>query len=195
MGFRFRKSINLGGGFKVNLSKSGVGYSWGTKGVRFTKTAKGRKRTTLSVPGTGISYVTESGGNHKSTKKNAKRATNNFTQPTYTPENPDNERGNHMAWVKFAICFFLGFFGVHKFMEKKTGMGLLYLFTMGLFGFGWLYDCGKYLISAIKSTSFKANESNNSVEPAATTTANTTENHPVELPAVDFKKMIKCYSG
>ena len=27
-----------------------------------------------------------------------------------------------MAWVKFAICFFLGFFGVHKFMEKKTGM-------------------------------------------------------------------------
>ena len=32
MGFRFRKSINLGGGFRVNLSKSGIGYSWGTKG-------------------------------------------------------------------------------------------------------------------------------------------------------------------
>ena len=59
MGFRFRKSINLGGGFKINLSKSGVGYSWGTKGARITKTAKGTKRTTLSVPGTGISYVSE----------------------------------------------------------------------------------------------------------------------------------------
>ena len=51
MGFRFRKSINLGSGFKVNLSKSGVGYSWGTKGVRYTKTASGKKRTTLSIPG------------------------------------------------------------------------------------------------------------------------------------------------
>ena len=68
MGFRFRKSINLGGGFRVNLSKSGVGYSWGTKGVRFTKTAKGTKRTTLSIPGTGISHVSETSG-----KQNTKR--------------------------------------------------------------------------------------------------------------------------
>lgn len=60
MGFRFRKSINLGGGFRVNLSKSGVGYSWGTKGFRVTKTSKGRSRVTTSIPGTGISYSTES---------------------------------------------------------------------------------------------------------------------------------------
>lgn len=31
MGLRFRKSIKLGGGFRLNLSKSGVGYSWGKK--------------------------------------------------------------------------------------------------------------------------------------------------------------------
>lgn len=61
MGFRFRKSVNLGGGFRVNLSKSGVGYSWGTKGLRITKTAKGKSRVTASIPGTGISYSTESG--------------------------------------------------------------------------------------------------------------------------------------
>lgn len=62
MGFRYRKSINLGGGFRINLSKSGVGYSWGTKGFRVGKTASGRTRTTYSIPGTGISYVSESGG-------------------------------------------------------------------------------------------------------------------------------------
>lgn len=33
MEFRYRKSINLGGGFRINLSKSGIGYSWGTKGL------------------------------------------------------------------------------------------------------------------------------------------------------------------
>lgn len=54
MGFRYRKSINLGGGFKVNVSKSGVGYSWGVKGARVTKTARGTTRKTLSVPGTGF---------------------------------------------------------------------------------------------------------------------------------------------
>lgn len=42
MGFRFRKSINMGGGFRLNLSKSGVGYSWGTKGFRITKRANSK---------------------------------------------------------------------------------------------------------------------------------------------------------
>ncbi len=68
MGLRFRKSINLGGGFRVNLSKSGVGYSWGTKGLRLTKTANGKSRVTASIPGTGISYTAESGGKRKTKK-------------------------------------------------------------------------------------------------------------------------------
>ena len=61
MGLRFRKSINLGGGFRVNLSKSGVGYSWGVKGYRVTKKAGGGRRTTASIPGTGISYTKDYG--------------------------------------------------------------------------------------------------------------------------------------
>lgn len=61
MGFRYRKSINLGGGFRINISKSGVGYSWGTKGYRITKTAKGTVRHTTSIPGTGFSYTEEFG--------------------------------------------------------------------------------------------------------------------------------------
>ena len=57
MGWRFRKSINLGGGFRINLSKSGIGYSWGVPGYRITKTANGSVRKTYSIPGTGIQYV------------------------------------------------------------------------------------------------------------------------------------------
>lgn len=60
MGLRFRKSINLGLGFRINLSKTGIGYSWGFPGYRVTKMANGRNRTTYSIPGTGISYVDES---------------------------------------------------------------------------------------------------------------------------------------
>lgn len=57
MGLNFRKSINLPGGFRINLSKSGVGFSWGVKGARITRTAKGKTKATLSIPGTGVSYT------------------------------------------------------------------------------------------------------------------------------------------
>lgn len=60
MGIRFRKSIG-NKFFRVNVSKSGIGYSAGIKGARITKTAKGTTRTTASIPGTGLSYVNESG--------------------------------------------------------------------------------------------------------------------------------------
>ncbi len=59
MGFRFNKSIRIGKNFRVNLSKSGIGYSFGVKGYRVAKTAKGNIRQTASIPGTGISYVEE----------------------------------------------------------------------------------------------------------------------------------------
>ena len=43
-------------------------------------------------------------------------------------------------WTAFWLCLFLGYFGVHKFYEGKIGWGLLYLFTGGLGGIGWLID-------------------------------------------------------
>lgn len=44
-------------------------------------------------------------------------------------------------WVAFVLCLLLGYLGVHKFYEGKVGTGILYLFTLGLFGIGWLIDC------------------------------------------------------
>ncbi len=44
-------------------------------------------------------------------------------------------------WVALLLCLFFGYFGVHKFYEGRILAGLLYLFTFGLFGFGWLIDC------------------------------------------------------
>lgn len=38
------------------------------------------------------------------------------------------------------LCVFLGYFGAHKFYEGKTGMGIIYLLTVGLFGIGWIAD-------------------------------------------------------
>ena len=90
MGFRFRKSMNFGP-FRINLSKSGVGYSFGGKGFRWTKKANGGTRTTASIPGTGISYVKEGKSRSQKEKK---------TNPIL------------MAIGGFVVvCLLLGFFG------------------------------------------------------------------------------------
>lgn len=43
-------------------------------------------------------------------------------------------------YVSFFLCLFLGGIGIHKFYEGKTGRGILYLFTCGLFFIGWGID-------------------------------------------------------
>ncbi|MBR4748851.1 MAG: leucine-rich repeat protein [Abditibacteriota bacterium] len=46
----------------------------------------------------------------------------------------------------FLFCLFFGFLGVHKFVEGKTGMGILYACTAGLFYIGWLADLVGYIV-------------------------------------------------
>ena len=43
-------------------------------------------------------------------------------------------------WVAFLLCFFLGFIGAHKFYEGKILLGIVYIFTGGIFGIGILVD-------------------------------------------------------
>ena len=56
MGFRFHRSIRLLPGIRLNLSKSGVSTSIGTRGAWLTFGKRGT-RATVGVPGTGISYT------------------------------------------------------------------------------------------------------------------------------------------
>lgn len=74
MGFRFRQSKDFGP-FRLNFSKSGVGFSYGVKGFRVSKMSNGRTRVTTSIPGTGISHVTEtsSGKRRKTDYRNTVR--------------------------------------------------------------------------------------------------------------------------
>ena len=51
--------------------------------------------------------------------------------------------------VALVVCIFFGYLGIHYFYVGKIGMGILYLFTFGLFGIGWLIDiiriaCGTF---------------------------------------------------
>lgn len=57
MGLRFRKSVSLGKGLRLNFGKKGVSLSAGVPGAHVTYSTTGRKTTSVGIPGTGVSYV------------------------------------------------------------------------------------------------------------------------------------------
>jgi tetratricopeptide (TPR) repeat protein len=56
MGFRVYKSVKLGKGVRLNLSKTGVGISAGVPGARYSVHSSGRTVRTVGLPGTGLYY-------------------------------------------------------------------------------------------------------------------------------------------
>lgn len=64
----------------------------------------------------------------------------------FAPASPDGSTHRqikdeqNVTLTDVLLAWFLGYYGVHKFYRKKIGMGVLYLFTMGLFGIGWIVD-------------------------------------------------------
>lgn len=79
MGLRFRRSMTLIPGVKLNFGKTGMSISTGVKGFRQTYNLNtGKKTTTVGLPGTGIYYTTTDGGKKKENRSNT-------AQSTYTP--------------------------------------------------------------------------------------------------------------
>lgn len=62
MGVRFRKSIKIAPGVKVNLGKKSVGVSVGGKYGGVSVNSRTGVRTRVSAPGTGLSYSSKIGG-------------------------------------------------------------------------------------------------------------------------------------
>ena len=86
MGLRFRKSVTLCKGIKLNFGKTGMSVSLGGKGYHKTINTKGQVTTSVGIPGTGIYYTdTKRLGNNKQSGTNTRRNTVNqyYNQSTY----------------------------------------------------------------------------------------------------------------
>ena len=65
MPMRFRRSIKLGKGVRLNVSKSGFGVSAGVRGARYSVHSSGRRTRSIGIPGTGVGFVSTSSGGGK----------------------------------------------------------------------------------------------------------------------------------
>jgi len=72
MPIRFRKTIKIGPGLKLNLSKGGVSFTIGKKGYHINIGKHGVKQT-VGIPGTGISHMSYLGKDDDDERKSGEK--------------------------------------------------------------------------------------------------------------------------
>ena len=99
MGFRFRKSIKLFPGFKINLTHKGISSaSIGKPGASLNIGKKGT-RTSVGIPGTGLSY-----SKHQPySKKTCVLQTASLVHTEYNSQNLEQPNTKTCPWIIFGI--------------------------------------------------------------------------------------------
>jgi hypothetical protein len=69
--FRFRRSFKIAPGIRWNLGKRSSSISFGEKGFHYTVGGPRGSRTTVGIPGTGLSYTETSGSSSRSPQENS----------------------------------------------------------------------------------------------------------------------------
>ena len=89
-------------------------------------------------------YIMEHNNISGSTAKNVSNSSHvNITpppEPVYREAPKYYKHSSKNKGTCLILCIFFGYFGAHYFYVGRTGMGLLYLFTLGLFSIGWIID-------------------------------------------------------
>lgn len=79
---------------------------------------------------------------------------NYYTEmPTSDSRNTSKKREYYSSkrkQIALLWCIFLGYLGAHYFYAGKIGKGILYVFTAGLFCFGWIIDIFRIISNDFK---------------------------------------------
>lgn len=117
MGLRFRKSIKIAPGVKINLNKKSTSVTFGGKGVHYTASSTGKKNASVGIPGTGISYTKTTGQSNKQ-----KKTSEGGSQPMPTAPQSNFQDPDHKKWYQktgWIIALLILFFPVGLFLMWK----------------------------------------------------------------------------
>lgn len=104
MGFRFRKSVKLFPGVKLNISKTGVSTTIGGPGASINVGKRGTTGT-VGIPGTGISYSENLSPSQSSSHR------------SHSPKVTAANSGRGFVWIVIVI-FIIMIFSI--FLNKNT---------------------------------------------------------------------------
>lgn len=102
MGFRFRRSIKIMPGLRLNVGKRGSSISIGGKGFTHNIGTRG-SRTTVSLPGTGLSYTAHGSKPKRRAKAASAPAPDPVIAPPSLPNDPSRGSGSKAGWILFGF--------------------------------------------------------------------------------------------
>lgn len=139
MGMRYRKSIGLGKGVRLNVGKGSLGISAGVKGAHVSVNSKRGVTTSVGAPGTGVSYSKTTGWGSKSKADSTSdyepdtdlEALDDDTDTGYTPsyhrptqpsqpggiKPPSNKLVKIAVWAIIISVFIIVFLGLQSFLS------------------------------------------------------------------------------
>lgn len=100
MGFRFRRSIGIIPGVRLNFGRQGTSVSLGVRGAHMTVGPTGVRKT-VGIPGTGMSYTTHEGWGTRRTPGSVRN------EPEYSASPTPATSGSNAGWIVAGVLFII----------------------------------------------------------------------------------------
>lgn len=125
MGMRYRKSIGLGKGVRLNVGKGSLGISAGVKGAHVSVNSKRGVTTSVGAPGTGVSYSKTRGWGGKGAESDAGMPCtetsgwggNGAGSGDGGPKPPSNKLVRIAVWAIIISVLIIAFCGIYSFLS------------------------------------------------------------------------------
>lgn len=125
MGMRYRKSIGLGKGVRLNVGKGSVGISAGVKGAHVSVNSKRGVTTSVGAPSTGVSYSKTRGWGGKGAESDAGMPCtetsgwggNGAGSGDGGPKPPSNKLVRIAVWAIIISVLIIAFCGIYSFLS------------------------------------------------------------------------------
>jgi hypothetical protein len=113
--WRFRRSVRLAPGVRLNFNKRSVGVSAGVRGARASINSDGQRTRSVGIPGTGLYYRSQSRGRRRYASPN---------DPAML--SPTRIIASLVGWVSLFFFLVVGLLGGHPhFGGTAAGVGLI----------------------------------------------------------------------